>query len=124
MLSVSERLIAIIDDDESLRTALLGLVRSLGYRGQGFGSAEDFIAAGTARETDCIVTDIQMGGINGIELTQRLAAEGCKAPVILITARTEQALLDRARNCGAVCVLRKPFAAEALIGCIETALAA
>lgn len=121
---MSERLIAIIDDDESLRTALLGLVRSLGYRGLGFGSAEEFIAAAEAGESDCIVTDIQMQGLSGIDLTIKLAERGSRTPVILITARSEPALLDRARTSGAVCVLRKPFAADALIGCIEAALAA
>lgn len=122
--NVTERLIAIIDDDESLRNALLGLVRSLGYRGLGYGSAEEFIAAGTAMASDCIVTDIQMPGLSGIDLTARLAADGCRAPVIIITARSEQVLLDRALASGAVRVLRKPFAADELIGCIEAALAA
>lgn len=121
---MAERLIAIIDDDESLRSALLALVRSLGYRGIGFASAEEFLASAESRGSACIVTDIQMSGISGIELTQRLIAQGTAAPVILITARTEPALLDRAQHCGALCVLRKPFAAEALIGCLETALAA
>lgn len=121
---VSERRIAIIDDDESLRTALLGLVRSLGYQGLGYASAEEFMAAGGAHTSDCIVTDIQMSGLSGIELTARLVAGGCRAPVIIITARGEQALLERAQASGAVCVLRKPFAAAELIGCIEAALAA
>ena len=122
--NVSEQLIAIVDDDESLRNALLGLVRSLGYRGLGYGSAEEFFAADAAKSSDCIVTDIQMPGLSGIELTARLAADGCRAPVIIITARSEQALLDLALASGAVRVLRKPFPAEELIGCIQAALAA
>jgi FixJ family two-component response regulator len=117
-------LIAIIDDDASLCTALVGLVRSLGYRASGFGSAEEFLAANTAGESACIVTDIQMPGLSGIELKQRLAQTGYPAPVIMITARTEQGLHERALASGAICVLQKPFAAEALIACLEKALAA
>jgi FixJ family two-component response regulator len=115
-------LISIIDDDESLRAALMGLVRSLGYRVSGFASAEGFLAAGV-EEAACIITDIQMPGLSGIELMQRLAETGQSAPVIMITARGEQALHDRALACGALCVLKKPFAAEALIDWIERALA-
>jgi FixJ family two-component response regulator len=116
--------IAIIDDDASLCTALVGLVRSLGYRGAGYGSAEEFLAAGKSHECAAIVTDIQMPGLSGIELKHRLAQDGCPAPVIMITARTEHGLGDRAFASGAVCVLQKPFAAEALIACLEKALAA
>jgi len=117
-------LIAIIDDDASLCKALVGLVRSLGYRAAGFNSAEEFLSAGKTGETTAIVTDIQMPGLSGIELKQRLAQDGCTAPVIMITARTEQGLRDRAFASGAVCVLQKPFEAEALIACLEKALAA
>jgi FixJ family two-component response regulator len=121
---VTQPLIAIVEDDESLRESLVGLVRSLGYRASSFASADLFLAAGEEAACDCIITDIQMPGTSGIELKQRLVAEGCDAPVIMITARTETALHDRARASGAVCLLQKPFAAEALISCLETALAA
>lgn len=117
-------LISIIDDDDSLRVALVGLVRSLGYRASGFASAEDFLAAASARESACIVTDIQMPGLSGIDLKLRLTADGWAAPVIMITARTEQTLRERAFASGAVCVLQKPFAAEALVACLEKALVA
>jgi FixJ family two-component response regulator len=114
-------LISIIDDDESLRAALVGLVRSLGYRASGFASAEDFLAAD--QTSAAIVTDIQMPGLSGIELKERLTADGCTAPVIMITARSEPGLQERAFASGALCVLKKPFAAEALIDCLERALA-
>jgi FixJ family two-component response regulator len=117
-----DRLISIIDDDESLRAALVGLVRSLGHRASGFANAEDFLAAGLAGESAVIVTDIQMPGLSGIELKERLMAEGCAAPVIMITARTEPGLQERAFASGALCLLKKPFAAEALIDCLERAL--
>lgn len=116
-------LISIIDDDESLRAALVGLVRSLGYRASGFASAEDFLAADQAGASGAIVTDIQMPGLSGIELKERLTADGCAAPVIMITARSEPGLQERAFASGALCVLKKPFAAEALIDCLERALA-
>lgn len=120
---VSDRLISIIDDDESLRAALVGLVRSLGYRANGFANAEDFLADESPRLSDAIVTDIQMPGLSGIDLKGRLSAQGCAAPVIMITARTEPGLQERAFASGAFCVLKKPFAAEALIDCLERALA-
>jgi FixJ family two-component response regulator len=116
-------LISIIDDDEELRAALVALVRSLGYRGGGFASADAFLASDSVGESACIITDIQMPGLSGIDLKHRMSVDGRAAPVIIITARTEPALLDKARASGAACVLQKPFAAEALIQCLERALA-
>ncbi len=116
--------VSIIDDDDSLRGALVSLVRSLGYGAQGFDSAEQFLAAGGAGGCDCIVTDIHMPGLSGIELKQQLAAEHDATPVIMITARSEPALQERARDSGALCLLTKPFEASELIACIERALAA
>jgi FixJ family two-component response regulator len=116
-------LISIVDDDDGLRAALTGLVRSLGYRASAYASAEDFLAAGVAGESACIVSDIHMPEISGIELKQRLAQDGCAAPMIMITARTEAGLRERAFASGAFCVLQKPFAAEALIDCLDKALA-
>ncbi|MGE0594848.1 MAG: response regulator transcription factor [Hyphomonadaceae bacterium] len=120
---IQQALISIIDDDESLRVALVGLVRSLGYRATGFARAEDFLAAEEAPQSDAIVTDIHMPGLSGIDLKQHMAREGWMAPVIMITARTEPGLRERAIESGAVCVLEKPFAAEALIACLERVLA-
>ena len=119
----STPIVAIVDDDESLRLALVGLVRSLGYEASPFASADDFLASGAAEAVGCIVTDIQMPGTSGIDLKLKLAACGCKAPVIMITARTEPALHERARASGAFCLLKKPFAPESLIECLEKALA-
>lgn len=116
-------LISIVDDDDSLRAALVGLVRSLGYGALGFANAEDFLSGGAAARSDAIVTDIQMPGLSGIGLKERLTADGCMAPVIMITARTEPELQARAFASGALCVLKKPFAADALIDCLTRALA-
>lgn len=115
-----DRAICIIDDDESLRYALVGLLRSHGYNVSGYVSGDAFLAAGA--RTDCIVTDIHMPGLSGIELKEELARRGDRTPVIMITARAEAGLEGRARACGAACFLRKPFDAGDLIRCIESAL--
>lgn len=114
--------ICIIDDDESLRVALVGLIRSAGYVGQGFASAEDFLASGVPEQFACIVTDLHMPGMSGIDLKNALAARQCPVPVILITARTDTALEAKARASGATCFLKKPFDTSELVACIERAL--
>jgi FixJ family two-component response regulator len=116
--------ISIIDDDESMRIALVGLVRSLGYEARGFASAEEFLGSGPVQSWSCIITDIQMPGMNGIELKQHLTARQCSLPVIMITARHEADLEERALASGAAGFLRKPFEAEALIERLERALKA
>jgi FixJ family two-component response regulator len=118
-----DALISIVDDDDSFRVALVGLVRSLGWRAAGFSSAEAFLAADEAGASACVITDVHMPGLSGIELAQRLRQEGCDMPVILVTARTELSLHEKASACGALCVLKKPFGAEALIDGLARALA-
>ena len=118
----AEPLIAIVEDDESLRPALIGLVRSLGYTGEGFGSAEAFLDTGAQHRAACLVTDLQLPGQGGLELKARLSEMGCILPVIMITARAEPAIEARALASGALCLLRKPFEATALIAAIERAL--
>jgi FixJ family two-component response regulator len=115
-------MISVIDDDDSLRSALVGLVRSLGYNARGFGSAEEFLQADEMRTFSCIITDIQMPGMSGLELKRHLTAEHVRAPVIMITARPEADLEAKAMASGAICFLRKPFDANALIDCVEKAL--
>ena len=114
-------LVVVIDDDESLRVALVGLLRSCGYVARGFGSAEDFLH-GKVDGLACLVTDIQMAGMSGIELKRHLSAQGLDTPTIMITARAGPEVELGAFASGAVCVLKKPFEADALIGCIERAL--
>ncbi|HVM83489.1 MAG TPA: response regulator [Candidatus Binatia bacterium] len=120
----AEHLIAIIDDDESMRIGLLTLVRAAGYVAQGFASAEEFLRLepSVMRGFACVVTDIQMPGLSGIALKQRLSAIRSPLPVIMITARTEAGLEERAFAAGAACFLRKPFDAAVLIRCLERAL--
>ena len=117
-----EPLIAVIDDDNSFRIALAESLGSLGYDAQGFASAEEFIAGGGEGSCDCVVTDIHMPGMSGLDLKQLLTERGSKVPVIMITARAERDLEAKAASSGAVCLLRKPFEADALIGCLERAL--
>jgi FixJ family two-component response regulator len=119
----TEPLISVIDDDESLRTALVELVGSFGYQTHGFDSAEDFLAQGPVERFACVVTDVQMPGMSGIELKQWLSARHLAIPVIMMTARSEPGLEDSARAAGAICFLRKPFEASTLVDCIESALA-
>jgi FixJ family two-component response regulator len=120
---VKDAVISIIDDDEATRSAVAGLMRAKGFSVCAYDSAEGFLRAGGQEASQCIITDIQMPGLSGIELKQRLDAENCKTPVIMITARVEQRLHSLALASGAFCLLRKPFKAMALIECVERALA-
>jgi FixJ family two-component response regulator len=104
--------------------ALVESLCSLGYGVRGFASAEEFVAVDGESSCDCVITDIHMPGMSGFELKRLLRARGCQVPVIMITARTEPALEEGARASGAVCLLRKPFEADDLIGCLQTALKA
>jgi FixJ family two-component response regulator len=115
-------LISIIDDDESMRRAVVALIRSAGYEARGFASAEEFLASGVVAGFACIITDIQMPGMSGIELKQHLLAIQCLVPVIMITARHDMDLEGKALASGAICFLRKPFEADILIRCLESAL--
>jgi len=117
-------LIAIVDDDDSFRVALESFVRSLGYRAQGFASAEALLQSGKAAEADCIVTDIHMPGIGGIALTRELDSLGCTAPVILLTGRTGPGIRREAQESGAHCFLLKPFDPQAMADCLARAVAA
>jgi FixJ family two-component response regulator len=117
-------LISVIDDDASMRSAVVALVRSAGYDAVGFASAEEFLGSGTVGKSACIVTDIQMPGMSGIDLKNHLIASQFMVPVIMITARHDPELEDKAVASGAASFLRKPFDADALIRCVECALGA
>jgi FixJ family two-component response regulator len=114
--------IAVIDDDQSFRVALVESLSSLGYRADGYASAEDYIDLIGAKSFDCVVTDIHMPGMSGLDLVKRLAAEGSTTPVVLITARSDTNLEAKAAAAGAACLLRKPFEIKDLIECIEGAV--
>ena len=124
VLSVpSEKFISIVEDDASLRHALVGLFRSMGYKARGFASAEELLAMDDGL-CACVITDLQLPGLNGFEMTRRLRAAGYGSPVIMMTARTEVGLAAQAEAVGAVCLLNKPFDTEELVDCVERALGA
>jgi FixJ family two-component response regulator len=114
-------LISIIDDDESMRLALAGLVRSFGFEARTFESAENFLSSGANESWSCIITDIQMPGISGIELKRWLDKHANTAPVIMITAHSEARLHAQALASGAIYLLKKPFDADALLACLRLA---
>ena len=115
-------MISIIDDDESVRFATKRLVTSAGLNARTFTSAEEFLKSDCVTESSCIITDIQMPGLSGLELHCRLLAEGHHTPVIFITAFPNDSLRARVLEAGAACFLTKPFNGESLIQCLETIL--
>ena len=116
--------IAIVDDDESFRRATTSFVRSLGYGTAAFDSAEAFLKSDRIRDADCVITDVQMPGMSGIELQGRLIAQGHRRPIIFITAFPEIKVRAQALAAGAVGFFAKPFNDQGLIACLNEALAA
>jgi FixJ family two-component response regulator len=114
--------ISIVDDDEAVRLALRSLVRSLGYVSNVFSSAEEFLESPDLNETSCLISDVQMPGMNGIELQCRLRTLDYSTPVIFITAFPDERSRARALESGAIGFLEKPFEGRAIIKLIETAL--
>jgi len=114
--------IAVVDDDESVREALTGLVRSLGYRAVAFPSAAEFLNSKRRHGAACLITDVQMPGITGPELHDRLVARGEPIPTILITAYPNETLRARVLQAGVKGYLTKPFAENDLLACIDSAL--
>jgi FixJ family two-component response regulator len=115
-------MIAIVDDDEGVCQATRSLLRSLGYQVSTFTAAEEFLNSGQLQETSCVITDVQMPGISGIELLARVKAEGHRFPVMVVTAFPDDRVRDRAMQHGASCFLTKPFSEESLTGCLDRAL--
>jgi FixJ family two-component response regulator len=114
--------ISIIDDDASVRTARQNLVRSLGYKVHMFASAEAFLSSEQLNATSCVIADVQMPGMNGVELQCHLRAKGSRVPLIFISAFPEEAIRQRALRDGAICFLAKPFDGCVLIDHLNTAL--
>jgi FixJ family two-component response regulator len=114
-------LITIVDDDKSVREAVKGLVRSLGYRAITFRSAEEFLLSDLS-ETLCLITDVQMPGLSGLDLHRHLVAQGVYMPTIFMTAFPEEGTRARAVRTGAFGYLSKPFSEENLINCVDRAL--
>jgi FixJ family two-component response regulator len=114
--------ISIIDDDGSVRAATGNLVRSLGYIVHAFASAGEFLRSPHLNDTSCVIADVQMPAMSGLELQARLLAEGYRVPFIFITAFSADNVRAQALKAGASCFLTKPFTGEALINCLDVAL--
>ena len=117
-----EPLIAIVDDDESVRIAMGGMVESFGYSYATFESADEFLKSATLPDTSCLILDVQMPGVTGLELHSALISKGRRIPTIFVTAFPDNRVRKRALQAGAVCFLSKPFGRSDLLGCIQTAL--
>jgi FixJ family two-component response regulator len=115
-------LISIVDDDESVRDATKSLLRSYGYTAQCFGSAEEFLESTQIEETDCLITDVQMPGLNGMELQDRLLSDGHDVPTIFISVFPNPRLEQQVLKSGAIAYLSKPFKEEQLLEYIGAAL--
>jgi FixJ family two-component response regulator len=115
-------LISIVDDDESIRRTTTFLIESFGFRAASFESAEAFLKSGRLHDTSCLIVDVQMPGMNGLELQSELAAAGYDIPVIFITAYDNRISRQQAMQAGAVGFLGKPFNDEQLLQSVRSAL--
>jgi FixJ family two-component response regulator len=121
-LSRAPKVISIVDDNESFRRAMTTLIRSLGHAVAAFGSAEEFLTSGRLHDTACLISDVQMPGMDGIQLQDRLLAEGYRLPIIFVAADPESKARGKALASGALGFLNKPFREEILISFLEQAL--
>jgi FixJ family two-component response regulator len=116
-------LVAIVDDDASIREATHNLLDAAGFATAMFGSAQAFLESPRRREVSCLVADVRMPGMTGLELYLELAASGHPIPTVLITAHQDEAVRLQARRAGIRCYLGKPFAPEQLCNCVRMAIA-
>jgi FixJ family two-component response regulator len=116
------RLVAIVDDDDLMRSAVQGMLKSVGWTAQAFASAEEFLQSSQYRHTACLIADIRMPGMSGLELQSRLNADHCRIPIIFITAHGDAKMRLQALRAGAVEFLAKPFDDEALLESVRAAL--
>jgi FixJ family two-component response regulator len=115
-------LISVVDDDASVRAATSKFLRSHGYTVQAYSSAEHFLQSGGLNDTSCVIADLQMPGMSGLELLTMMRAQGYGVPFIFITAFPDETTRARALQAGAICFLSKPFAGPTLINCLGVAL--
>jgi FixJ family two-component response regulator len=114
--------VAIVDDDEALCSSLVDLMCSIGYRAEPFASAETFLMSPNRFNLDCVIADVHMPGMGGLDLVRELHEQGIMTPVILITALLDEHLDEEAASRGALCLLRKPFQTNCLLDRIERSL--
>ena len=118
----STNLVAIVDDDDLMRSALQGLLKSVGLPAQAFASSEEFLDSGQQHQAACLIADIRMPGMSGLELQAQLNAEHCRIPTIFITAHGDTKMRMQALRAGAVEFLSKPFDDEVLLESVRAAL--
>lgn len=115
-------LISIVDDDDSVRQALKSLIASVGFRAEVFGSGEEFLNSPSVYQTDCLIADVRMPGMSGLELQDRLNAANLAIPVVFISAHEDAEARARGLRGGAVAFLQKPFSEDSLLGAITSCL--
>ncbi len=115
--------IAVVDDDDGVRLALTRLLRASGFATASYRSGEEYLDGGAVRHADCLVLDIQLGGMTGFDLYRRLAERGAPPPVIFVTGHDSPANRQRALEAGSVAFLRKPVPADDLLDAVGRALA-
>ncbi len=115
-------LISIVDDDDALRNSLDDLIRSMGFRTQGFPSAEAFLNSHQVHETACLILDVRMPGMNGLDLQRQMFAANWRIPIIFITSHADDSARARALESGALAFLYKPFREQELLNAIDAAL--
>src|SRR6266481_3622446 len=121
-IQVKTKLVAIVDDDDLMRSALQGLLKAVGLPSRAFASAEEFLKSGHQHETACLIADIRMPGMSGLELQAQLNAERCRIPTIFITAHGDAKMRLQALRAGAVEFMAKPFDDEVLLESVRAAL--
>src|SRR3989442_15775563 len=114
--------ISVVDDDESLRRSLRNFLRSVGFRVETFASAEEFLASAERETTGCLVLDLRMTGMSGLDLLRHLAAAKVRVPAVVLTAHGDEEIRQRCLGAGAVAFLDKPFRGDALLDSVQTAL--
>lgn len=117
-----KRFVAIVDDDESIRAALQGFMKEAGLPAQSFASAEEFLKSGDMTQAGCLVADIRMPGMSGLDLQARLNADRLRIPIVFITAHGDENMRMQALRAGAVEFLAKPFDEEVLLDCVRAAM--
>jgi FixJ family two-component response regulator len=121
-VAMTSGLISVVDDDESIRRTTTFLIESFGFRAAAFESAENFLKSGQLHETSCLIVDVQMPGMNGLELQSELAAAGYDIPIVFVTAYDNKVSRQQAMQAGAVAFLAKPFGDEQLLQTVRLAL--
>ena len=116
------QVVCVVDDDESLRRSVRNLLSSVGFRVETFASAEEFLESTHRANTGCLVLDLRMAGMNGLDLLRHLAAAGSPIPVVILTGHGDDEARERSLHAGAVAFLKKPFQGDALLDAVRTAL--